>query len=661
MSVNRSGSILAADFGSVYTRALLIDVVDGVYRLIARGEALSTYAYPIDDVSVGLDRALRELSEVTGRQFVGGDGRVITPESGGRTGVDFFVATASLGRPLQTVLVGLVGEVSVNSGLRAAAGTYINIAEVISLDDGRSEEERLNAILLSRPDLIFITGGTDKGAENALLELSGVARLAVSLTDPKHKPLVVFAGNRMLHTKINALFEGLTSVLVADNVRPSLDEEHLEAAQLQLGKAFDEYKAQQGAGFQIVGESSNVGVLPTAQSYSRIVEYLGRIRPNTPITAVDMGSAVSIAATAFNDECKTSIRTDIGMGHSAYALLHAAGLEAVRQWIPFIVSPVEVVNYALNKSLRPATIPATVRDLHLEHALLRAGISHLVNSMTMQQHRQHNGVIIGAGSALTRVGSKAYTAMLLLDALQPSGITELYADFFGLIPALGALALVTPSAVVQLLDGDGLERLGTSVCVSGSEIKPGKAALYAKFVIDGEVFEQEIEGGTLWTLPLGTGKRINAELRVIGRGLHIGGKRKLKLTLEGGSAGVIFDARGRPLLLAADPAARAVQMPAWTAQVTGDPLIPIDERWLGDPKKQSDEADSSIAPPQRRGLFGRGAPKPAAKRTGGWFGRGKKGPVSAADRLADSAPDDLFDETPEHDEFADLRSELTKK
>src|SRR5262245_55843642 len=137
MAANRSGSILAADFGSVYTRAVLIDVVDGMYRLVARGESRTTSGYPIEDVSVGLDRALVQLSEVTGRRLVGEDGRIITPEKADRAGVDFFVATASLGKPLQTVMVGLVPDVSIASGLRAASGTYISVAETISLYDGR--------------------------------------------------------------------------------------------------------------------------------------------------------------------------------------------------------------------------------------------------------------------------------------------------------------------------------------------------------------------------------------------------------------------------------------------------------------------------------------------------------------------------------------------
>ncbi len=58
-------------------------------------------------------------------------------------------------------------------------------------------------------------------------------------------------------------------------------------------------------------------------------------------------------------------------------------------------------------------------------------------------------LVIGSGSALTNLGNFGYSALLLLDAVQPGGITELKSDPFGLIPALGAVALQNPQAVVQ--------------------------------------------------------------------------------------------------------------------------------------------------------------------------------------------------------------------
>src|SRR5690606_19298533 len=145
-------SILAVDFGNVNTRAVLIDLVGGVYYVDAQAQERTTAGFPVRDVGAGLGRVLRQLGAMTRRCLVAPDGRVITPEQPDRSGVDAFVATASIGRPLRTVLVGLVPEMSIVSGLRAAAGTYVNIVDTISLDDGRKAEDFLNAMVEARPD-----------------------------------------------------------------------------------------------------------------------------------------------------------------------------------------------------------------------------------------------------------------------------------------------------------------------------------------------------------------------------------------------------------------------------------------------------------------------------------------------------------------------------
>jgi hypothetical protein len=659
----RSSSILAVDFGSVLTRAVLIDLVDGVYRMVARGETRTTGGYPVSDVSVGLDRLLRELNESTGRKFIGDDGKVITPEQPDRSGVDDFLATVSIGRPLRTVLVGLVPEVSIASGFRAASRTYVQVVETISLYDGRSEEERLNALILSRPDLIFITGGTDKGAQDAVLEMAKVVKLAVTLTDRQHKPLILFAGNNALAEKIKDLFEELTNVLIAPNVRPSLDQELLGLTQLQLNKAFDEYKAQREEAFKHIGEMSRAGVLPSAQSYTLIADYLGKTQTDKNVIIMDVGSAVSTLAMSIGGETSSSIRTDIGLGHSAYTLVQATGIEAVRRWLPFNASATEIVNYALNKTLRPATIPMNLRDLYLEHGLLRAGIGAMMQALGMEQSISANGTgaasafgtMIGAGAGLTHSGHPGYNALLMLDAVQPTGVTTLQADPFGLLSALGALALVNPEATVQLLDTPNLERLGTSISISGTP-RVGRPALRIKIVIDREKFQQDIDGGHLWVLPLGTSKKVEVDIRVLGRGLSVGGKRRLKITLEGGSAGLIFDARGRPLPLAKDARGRATQLPLWVSEVTGDPIQTIDESWLADVGKEKEAPTEPVVADQRKPAK---AAKPAKPRSAPRE-RGK--PAREVEPIEEPGEEDfseLLEEKPKtEDEFKDLRGGL---
>lgn len=589
MTVNRSGSILAVDFGNVHTRAVLIDTVEGVYQLIGRGEVRTTAEFPYGDVGVGLKRVLKQLSQLSGRTLTTPQGILLTPEQADRSGVDHFFTTASIGRALRTVVIGLVPLVSIASALRATAGTYVEVVETIDLDDVRDEQEMVNAIILSRPDLIFITGGTEGGAREPILQLARVVRLALALMSGQLKPAVLYAGNTQLIPDMQLLFEDLTQLFVAPNVRPTLDDEELEGAQVQLASAFNAAAAQRGMGFDVIADMSPIGVLPTAQSYNLLVDYLGQAL-GKGVVAVDVGSAASTFSASINGEVNTSIRTDIGLGHSALSLLALVGYDAVRLWLPFLVSDSELYTYALNKSLRASGVPENVREFYIEYGLLRAAVRLLVRAASPLWDKSLSdgreaalppvGQIVGAGAAITQTGRPGLAALLLLDTLQPQGVTILDSDPYALIPALGAAARVNPAAVVQVLDMHGLERLGVSFSVGGSP-RAGRPALRVKIKpTDGETITRDIDGGRLWVYPLQAGMHATVEVRVLGRGLTIGGKGRIKMTVDGGSAGLIFDARGRALPIASDIRARAGQFTQWVADATGDAVHAVDPAWF---------------------------------------------------------------------------------
>lgn len=614
MAVNPApGSILAADFGSVTTRVVLFDLVDGVYRLVAQGEGLTTLDMPARDVGIGLARILDAMTEATGRALLE-DGRIIIPEQSNRRGVDHFVATVSAGEPMRVALVGLVPEISIASAVRAAAGTYIEIVETLSLADARSEEAQLNALLDSAPDVILIAGGTEDGAVEPVLGLARVVRLAVTLMERGIKPSVVYAGNGQAIPQVRAIFDGVTRVFFAGNVRPSLDDEQLEAAQLQLSLAFDEFKAARGSGFQNIGQTSRLGVMPTAQSFNLTAEYLSlALQTNTLL--IDLGSATSTLSAGIGGQSSTSIRTDLGLGHSAVQLLNAVGLSAIQSWLPFYALDDEIKAYAWNKRARPYSMPQTLKELYIEHAFARAALQTLVHDARPTWRLPPRAALAGqlppfspiitAGAALTRTGSPGFNVLLVLDSLQPTGVTQLVADSYGVIPPMGALAHLNPEAAVQVLEAGGLESLGTSISPEGQP-RDGRTAMKLKITFsDGQIIRREVTGGSLWVCPVPTGQTARVEINC-GRGFKLNGKRRVRLTLEGGSAGLIFDGRGRPLKLPTDVRKRAELFPQWIAQVTGDSLRAIDEDLLVDIEEVTAAPD---VPGEDSGLV-----KPAGRR-----------------------------------------------
>ncbi|HLA42511.1 MAG TPA: glutamate mutase L, partial [Aggregatilineales bacterium] len=234
-------SFLVSDFGIAYTRTIMIDVVEGQYRLISGAITRTTSAAPDRNVGLGLIRNIQQLQEQTGRVMIGDDDfiRPSTPEG---KGFDVFLATASsAGRPLRAVLVALMDDFSLVSAERALTGTYIERVETLSLIDIQTEEDRINTILRDQPDVIFIAGGTNDGNEDAVRSLIRLVELAVRLEPVDQRPIILYAGNERLSRWAMSRFEQYCVVFTASNIRPDVGEESLSSAKLKLAQVFDNF------------------------------------------------------------------------------------------------------------------------------------------------------------------------------------------------------------------------------------------------------------------------------------------------------------------------------------------------------------------------------------------------------------------------------------
>src|SRR5579863_4091386 len=102
-----ANSLLVADCGSVFTKVSLFGLVEGQYRLMARGEAATTIKPPQEDITTGVIQAINVIEFITGRRFIS-DGRILSPEQENGDGVDVFIATISGGGPLRLSVLGAV-------------------------------------------------------------------------------------------------------------------------------------------------------------------------------------------------------------------------------------------------------------------------------------------------------------------------------------------------------------------------------------------------------------------------------------------------------------------------------------------------------------------------------------------------------------------------
>ena len=477
------------------------------------------------------------------------------------------------------MLVGLYPQVSIAAARRAIAPFYIDTVAEVHLEDGLGAKGRLNRIMHSRPQLIIITGGTDGGARAVLLEMLALTREAVSLMPQSNRPAVLYAGNSSLATSAREMLSQQAEVLIAPNIRQG-GREALDPVQAALARYFDNVK-RHSKSFQRIASMSDSGLAPTARGVETMTAFFARSLDKGVLT-IDCGSARTMLSLARKGTLQTAIRNDLGLGHSAAAALELIGEEKISRWLPFHPRKGELAQYTLNKGLRSSSVPLDMRERYIEYALLRAAIRQMRSELGQLDGGQV-GLVLMAGATLTGSGLGALDMLLLADALELEGLVEVKSDRFGVLPTLGTLASVVPRAVVQLIIGNALEHVGSLVRVSG-QAAAGATAVKVKTEREkGEIIEREVVVGDVWHLPLPATSAVDLRVQTR-RGLSIGGKRRLRIQVQGGRGGVLIDARLDAQMKAKTMTERAVNMLRWYAAVTGqEGPVAIPESWLAAP------------------------------------------------------------------------------
>ncbi|RMF05748.1 MAG: hypothetical protein D6768_00630 [Chloroflexi bacterium] len=351
-------SILAAECGSTTTTAILIEKVDQTFRLAATAQAPSTYRSPWNDITLGVQEAVKHIENLVKRTLLTPGGWPITPQNPARQGVDAFLVICSAGEPLQMLVAGLAHDISVRSARQAAAGTYANVSQVISLDDGpHTPEERIQLIRTHPPDAILLAGGIDGGATRPVLEMGQAIATALQLLE-ENVPPVLYAGNRELRPQMADILGPLTALHSVNNVRPMLNADNLQEAQQILEQKYIQQNMPRLAGFDKLKNWSQYDVLPAYKSFEKLVAFVGQ-QNSLNVLGANIGSRSTVVVTQTQARLHTTVRSDMGLGQSLASLLEQIPVEQIHRWLPFSLPPEDLKNQLLTKCLYPNTIPTS--------------------------------------------------------------------------------------------------------------------------------------------------------------------------------------------------------------------------------------------------------------------------------------------------------------
>jgi len=576
-------SVLATDCGSTTTKAILIEKNEkGEYRLATRGEAPTTVEAPVEDVTRGVLNAVREIQELRGRTLLDGD-KIVTPQDGD-VGADIYISTSSAGGGLQMMVAGVVKKMTAESAARAALGAGAIVMDTIATNDKRLPHEKIERIRHLRPDMILLAGGTDGGTQKhviALAELLEAAQPRPRLGSGYNLP-VIYAGNVEVRKAIDAMLDSKVALQFVDNVRPVLERENLGPARDAIHELFMEHVMAQAPGYGKLMTWTDVPIMPTPGAMGLIIQALAE-RNGVNVVGVDIGGATTDVFSVFDGVFNRTVSANLGMSYSVSNVLAEAGIDNIQRWVPFELEEDELRDRIGNKMIRPTTIPQSLDELKIEQAIAREALR-----LAFIQHKQFavklRGVqtertvadafdqqveeslvdmmalklLVGSGGVLSHAPRRTQSMMMMIDAFQVEGVTEIAVDSIFMMPHLGLLSTVHAEAATEVFEKDCLIRLGTCVAPVGRPPRGGDA-LAVQLTLPGKSAKREmLRVGDVRHIELADGETAKAILIPQGK-LDVGAGPGMRLETEllGGVCGLVFDARGRrPLKVSDDRAGR---------------------------------------------------------------------------------------------------------
>ncbi len=581
--------IIATDVGSTTTKARFFHKKNGEWRFLVAGEAPTTVEAPYEDVTLGVQNAVREIEELTGHKLLAPEGGMIIPYDGEK-GVDLYCTTSSAGGGLQMMVAGLIKSMTAESANRAALGAGAIVMDVIARDDGRQNYQKIQRIRSLRPDMILMAGGTDGGASQHVMEIAELIKAA----EPKprlgvaYKLPIVYAGNKTIRPQIEALMKEGFALDMVDNIRATLEQENTEPARRAVHELFMEHVMSHAPGYTKLMKWTDIDIMPTPAGEGMAIQLIANTFKQN-VLGVGLGGATTNVYSIVDGRFVRSVSANLGMSYSVTNVMKEAGIDNIMRWLPFSLDKEEVASRLMNKMIRPTTIPQTLEDLIVEHSVareaLRLGLKHhrtiatrlkgvqvqrTISDMFEQAivdsyvEMMNIDICAGTGGLLSHAPRRIQSMLILTDAWLTEGVTRMMQDSVFMMPHLGVLSTVYRDAAWNIFDKDCLLRLGTSIAASGQ-------AKFGEHVMDlhidmpnGDKLEETMNLGDLKLIPLAPDQEASvlvepANLYDVGAGPG----KELQTTVQGGVAGLLLDARGRPLYFPTDDQKRKELLVKW--------------------------------------------------------------------------------------------------
>ena len=499
--------------------------------------------------------------------------------------MDQVISVVSAGPWMKAALLGLTVEGSVRACKTLFDSLPFENSGTFGLAALPHELDVIDELIQHHPDFLIISGGEDAGAEEPLLRWIEVARLICLILPATRRPVIIFAGNPLIEETVRRRLEPITKLHVVPNLRPEDGRLDLIPAQRKLDQEIMRRWRKDLPGWIDTTNHINHAVATTGFPLSRIVRFLSQLK-NTSIEspvkrgviALNLGGSSTILTAGLDGQSGTLMQ-------KRWDSLETDGQEyvmrSILRWIAMPILPEEVHQFLGNRPLFGNVLPENLTELALSQAYARVRLQRanqaFASNYPWYQRSDGGGLpncyepIIASGAVLTQAPTPGQAMLMLLDGIQPKGITTMILDKSHILPLLGLIGEIDPVLPVQLLASSAFENLGT-VIVATSDAPAGEVILNVHVeVTSGKNYSVDISQGDLRRLVIPPGSSVILDLEpdpYTYVGFSDRGKGG-RLRVNAGVTGVVIDARGRPIRLPQDDEMRVAKLHQWQSILGG--------------------------------------------------------------------------------------------
>lgn len=225
---------------------------------------------------------------------------------------------------------------------------------------------------------------------------------------------------------------------------------------------------------------------------------------------------------------KSGFKSPVLLDTGEYSYAANLKINQIGAFLTNEVNEADIENYFGNKSLKPQAIPITKNELEIEEAFYRVAFAQ--NRQFLNSRNVINILVTGAFFSISP--QKSNLALILLDILSKGRVAQVKLDKSQFLHAFGALLKKHPE--IADWETSFLQDLGAFISFGGK----GKVMLDYGFT---ENQELEIVEDEIALVPAPSKQTIEVTFLE---------KNKERLSLHGGSFGVLLDGRVKPLKLA---------------------------------------------------------------------------------------------------------------